>query len=159
MREWLTAVIIASMAAGITTMLAPENGGVRRLVRFCAALVVTLILLSPLKGAVEAAVNAFDNVLPEFEADEPVTLSEELYAEMVAETLEAVKTAVEDAIREKYSIKIEVTFDCDDSDYSSVKITGANVRINDADALYRDLTEKYITETLGCEVKFTTVYG
>jgi len=157
MKEYISAMLTVSAAAGIISSFAPEGGNLSKYVKYALSLAVTILLLSPLSSALDALFEFADSFDYDTNSSETVELPRELYEEMVTRTEKAVTEALCGAVKEKYGIDISMTLILDDSDYSSVIIEGAEVTMHDADALYRDAVEKYISDILDCKVKFRTV--
>lgn len=158
LRGYITAIIVMSAAAGIINLLAPgDENGMRKYVKFIVSLAVTLVLLSPLTGLLKTLPNLLDSISGSTASNRYDDVPAELYSEMSARTAESIENAIEERIADRYEIKIKLTLRLDESDYSNVSITGADLRMKDSDFIYRDAVTKYIKDTLDCEVKLIIV--
>lgn len=160
MREingYILSLLIVSAAAGLIGMLSPDESSVSRSVKYIISLGITITMLAPLSEVIYALPDMIEQITTEPETESEVTLPHGLYSEMAAQSAEAISDALEKEIETRYGVHCNIKLELDTSDYSSIRILGAEVRINKADSLYIDLITKLIENTLCCETGWTVI--
>lgn len=158
--EYILSLLIVSVTAGLIGMLLPdgEHDGIKRYVKYVISLGVTVTLLAPLGDVIYALPGMLDNMTEITQENrEEVTLAPELYQEMTLQSAEAIENALEDEIQTRYNVHCNIKLELDTGDYMSIKITGAEIRINKSDSLYKDLIEKLIFNTLNCDIEWKII--
>lgn len=157
--DYILSLIVVSATVGLIGMLTPdgENDGIKRYIKYIISLGVTLTLLAPLGDVIYALPGMLEDITAETQQGEAVTLAPELYSEMTEQSAIAIEDALEKEIAARYDVNVHVKLNLDVTDYMSIKILGATVRINKADSLYIDLIEKLLYNTLCCEIEWKII--
>ena len=160
MREingYILSLLIVSAAAGLMGMLSPDEGSVSRSIKYIISLGITITMLAPLSDVIYALPGMIEEITAESAPESEVTLPHGLYSEMSAQSAEAITDALEKEIETRYGVNSHIKLELDTSDYSSIRILSAEVRINKSDSLYIDLITKLIENTLCCETEWTVI--
>ena len=154
---YIYSLIIVSATAGLIGMLTPNEGSINRSIKYVISLGITITLLSPLSDVIYALPSIIEQISAESEPEGEVTLPSGLYDEMAAQSAKAITDALEKEIETRYSVHCNIKLELDTRDYSSIRILGAEVRINRADSLYIDLIKRLIENTLCCETEWVII--
>ncbi len=147
MKGYFYTLIITSVVGSVCAMLA--NGGFEKYIKYIAALICALMILSPLKNPdvdIESIIN--EDILPESETYENGLLS--MSAEMTEQkTEEYISETVfsEFGIKPLYSI-INIDWDADEPTVQSIKTA-----LSSEDIRHSEDVGKYLRELLGGEVE------
>lgn len=157
--DYILSLIVVSAAVGLIGMLTPdgENDGIKRYIKYIISLGVTLTLLAPLGDVIYTLPGMLEDITAETQQSEAVTLAPELYNEMTDQSAIAIEDALEEEIAARYHVQCNVKLNLDATDYMSIKIIGATARINKSDSLYINLIEKFLYNTLCCEIEWEVI--
>ena len=156
-REYIFSIMIVSLSGAAVNMLAPENSNLSKYVHFLIALVISLVMLSPLYSFIYELPDIFDK---EYIQKSEYSISSDLVSEnaIIAETIEIMKKEVETAIESRFNCDVkEIEIICNTDDIEKIYITYIKISYEKENKYLFSDTKKYITDLFNCECEVVCV--
>ena len=150
-KEYIFSLMIIAFSCAIVEILAPEDKGISRYLHFTAALVITVVLLSP----VQSILGVLPDIL-ELKYDLPVfaeiNASDEYTDAVITESINKIKEEINAEVMRKFNCEaVEIMIEYDASDIENIVISKVLIGYDVSNRyLYSD-TENYIEELMKCD--------
>lgn len=150
-KEYVFSLMVVSVSCAALNILAPEKGNLSKYVHFIAALIVSVVMLSPIQSFFGVLPGLFEGKTSLESSFEGYT--EDVYAELVIyESLEIIKKDIANEIEKRFAESpegVEIEYDAADSE--NVVIKAITVSFSGVSDFLLSDTENYISELFGCK--------
>ena len=144
---YVYSLIALSVASGIAITLCPENGNIKKYVKYLCALMIALCLVSPIKNVGNIDIRASFDTMDRVDYDD-----DNITGQMILEeTKIRLSEELSASLTEKYGDFFDgCEFMFDESDLLSLKLKCVNVRTDADSAFLIHDVKTYVEKEYGC---------